>query len=249
MSRDSVLGPARVRRRLAALQEVPLNFDPEELLEASPQRGWRVDDASQALEAEPPGLPLPNGSWHVARRLMRGYEFADPSIAHAYYDPDVPLQGRTMLLRLTALGLVHILVGVRVHQVIDDVRSVDSRSVSVWGWSYRTLRGHIEQGEMWWEVWKWQDTGAVEFHVHSVWRPAQIANPFVRIGSWLLRDHERTHFIASTQRRMRTFVALALGSPDDPSGELRRAAQQITAHSVRDVEYANEELTRRARNG
>ncbi len=244
-----MLGSRRLRRRLAALQEAPLNFDPEELLEPSRGRGWRVADASQVLPSEPPGMPLPNGSWQVAKRLMRGYEFADPSIARAYYDPNVPLEGRTMLLRLTALGLVHVLVGVRVHEVVDEVRAVGGRSVSVWGWSYRTLRGHIEQGEMWWEVWKWLDTGAVEFHVHSVWRPAQIANPVVRIGSWLLRDHERTHFISSTQRRMRMFVALALRSPDDPSGELRRAAREITAHSVRGVEDAHEELARRARNG
>ena len=36
--------------------------------------------------------------------------------------------------------------------------TVDGRPVRVWGWPYRTLEGHIEQGEMSWEVWKWLDT-------------------------------------------------------------------------------------------
>jgi len=29
---------------------------------------------------------------------MRGYEFADPSIVRAFYNPEAPLEGRNMLL-------------------------------------------------------------------------------------------------------------------------------------------------------
>ncbi len=32
-------------------------------------------------------MPRPRRSCEIARRLMRGYEFADPSIVRAFYDP------------------------------------------------------------------------------------------------------------------------------------------------------------------
>ena len=80
----------------------------------------------------------------------------------------------------------------------------------MFGWNYRTLEGHVERGQMDWEVWKWLDTGEVAFHVHAVSRPASITNPFIRIGFWLLRGHERGVFLDSTDRRMRAFTELGL---------------------------------------
>ena len=113
-------------------------------------------------------MPAERGSWEIARRLMRGYEFADPSIVRAYDDPALPLEGREMLLKLQALGLVSMYVGVRVGDVYECTRELDGRQVRVWGWNYRTLEGHVEMGQMAWEVWKWLDTGEVEFRVHSI---------------------------------------------------------------------------------
>ena len=62
-------------------------------------------------------MPIDGGSWQIAQRLMSGYEFADPSIVRAYYDPAIPLEQRDMLLRLRALGVAHLFVGVRVGEV------------------------------------------------------------------------------------------------------------------------------------
>ena len=70
-------------------------------------------------------------------------------------------------------------------------RKVGGRDARVWGWNYRTLEGHVEIGQMDWEVWKWLDDGHVEFRVHAVSRPALIPNPIVRLGFHLLRDRER----------------------------------------------------------
>ena len=42
-----------------------------------------------------------------------------------------------------------------------------------------------------WMVLKWHDTGAVEFRVRAVSRPAPIRNPLIRIGFLALRGHER----------------------------------------------------------
>ena len=69
----------------------------------------------------------------------------------------------------------------------------------MWGWNYRTLDGHVEMGQMDWEVWKWLETGAVEFRVHAVSRAAPIPNPIVRLGFHLLRGRERDAFLQSTK--------------------------------------------------
>ncbi|MBJ7593850.1 MAG: DUF1990 family protein [Candidatus Dormibacteraeota bacterium] len=239
--RDRLLGPPRVRRRLAALARAPINFDPGDLQHASAATGWKIDDLCQDLGSEPPGDPVPGGTWELARALLRGYAFADPSIVRAYYDPDVPLMGRTLLLKLRALGLLHVYAGVRVSEVRDATQSHDGRDVRLWGWSYRTLQGHVEEGQMDWEVWKWRDTGVVEFRVHAVWRRAAVPNPVVRVGVAVLRAHERALFLASTARRMRVFTALAARADDSPA-VVREAARQLSARGGDDVDITAEEL-------
>lgn len=204
------LGSPEIRRRLAALSAKPLNFDLGELYGTQPGDGWKATDLCQALPAERPGVPEPGGSFQIAQALMRGYEFADPSIVRAYYDPRRPLKGREMLLELKALGLVRVFAGVRVGEVYEETRQRDGRDVHVWGWNYRTLEGHLEMGQMDWEVWKWLQSGDVEFRVHSLSRDAPITNPVLWLGYRLLRGHERRAFLDATKRRMRTFVELAL---------------------------------------
>jgi uncharacterized protein (UPF0548 family) len=242
-----LLGPPRVRRKLVELAHRNLNFDLADRAQFSPTRGGRIDDLCQALPAEPPGMPIKGGSWEIARRLMKSYAFADPSIVRAFYDPGTPLQGRNMLLELRALGLVHVFVGVRVGEVYEETRAVGSRQARVWGWNYRTLEGHIERGQMDWEVWKWLDSGEVEFRAHAVSRPAHITNPLVRAGFRLFGQHERKTFLESTERRMRTFTELTLAHKHvvEP---LHEAAATLTARPLRDRAGAavHDELVRNA---
>jgi uncharacterized protein (UPF0548 family) len=228
MDESALLGPPRVRRRLAGLSGKPLNFDPASLDDACAANGWTITDLCQALPSEPPGVPVEHGSWQIARRLMRGYEFADPSIVRAYYNPETPLRGRNMLLKLQALGIAHLYVGVRVGDVYEEMREVGADRACVWGWNYRTLEGHVEIGQMDWEVWKWSRDGRVEFRVHAVSRPAQITNPIVRLGFRLLRGHERQAFLDSTKRRMLAFTELAL-SREHAGDAIRDAAASLTA--------------------
>jgi hypothetical protein len=218
-----LLGPPRVRRRLAELAGQGLNFD---LDAAATAGGWEITDLSQPLLGESPGMPLENGSWALARRLVGDYEFADPSIVRAYYDPAVPLERRDMLLKLRALRVLHLFVGVRVGEVYEETRVLGGRQARVWGWNYRTLEGHFEMGQMDWQVWKWIDTGEVEFRVHAVSRTARVANPIKRLGLRVLRGYERELFLRSTQRRMRTFVGAA-----QPARGLRRIANSGAPHS------------------
>ena len=101
---------------------------------------------------------------------MRDYEFADPSIVRAVYHPDRPLEDRDMLLEGRFYGL-RFHFGVRVGGRGRRDPAVDGRQVRVWGWNYRTLQGHLEMGQMDYEVWKWLDTGEVEFRIHAVLPP------------------------------------------------------------------------------
>jgi uncharacterized protein (UPF0548 family) len=194
-------GGFRIRTRrvaeesFAELRDTDVNFD--EL--GGP--GWNVDDYCQPLPAEGPGPPEPGGSWERARRMMEDYEFADPAIVTATYAPDAPLQGRDMLLEARFLRL-RFRFGVRVTGVTDEQREESGRAVRVWGWSYRTLKGHLEAGQMDYEVWKWLDDGSVEFRIHVVSRPARTRNPVVRLGFRLFGRREQVRFARRALQRM-----------------------------------------------
>jgi hypothetical protein len=146
-----------------------------------------------------------------------------------------------MLLELRALGLLNVHVGVRVVAVHDETRQIHRRPVRVFGWSYRTLEGHVEQGQMDWEVWKWTDTGDVEFHLHAVSRCAPISNPVVRLGFRLLRRHERALFLDGTQRRMKELTDAAL------RGEaISQTSAECTARHLSADDDAHETLAGKA---
>lgn len=228
-----------VDRAVTRLRRRALNFDPEHCDQHVPENGWHLDDLCVRLPAEPPGPPVEGGSWEIAQRLMRGYEFADPSIVRATYDPDQPLEGRVMLLELRFHGL-RFHGGVRVSRVYDEERADEGRAARVWGWGYQTLEGHLEMGEMDWQVWKWLDTGEVEFRIHAYSRPARDRGPIVRFGFWLFGRREQLAFLESTLQRMRRLTETAL---QEGRGEpVRRAAEQLTVRGSRGTERAHSRL-------
>jgi len=137
---------------------------------------------------------------------MRDYEFADPRIVRAVYRADDPLEGRDILLEVRFWGL-RFRFGVRVGGVIDETRCLDGRDVRVWGWSYATLQGHLEMGQMDYEVWKWLDDGAVEFRIHVVSRASRIGNPIIRLGFRLFGRREQVRFAKRACARMACLVA------------------------------------------
>ena len=193
--------PRDPRQALAELRSREVNFDVSRRTEYTPQNGWHADDVRQALPSEAPGAPTPGGSWETARAIARDYDFADPSIVRGVFDHHEPLERRTMLLILHFHRL-RIYVGVRVGDVYDEERMLDGRRGRVFGWNYRTLEGHVEQGEMSWEIWKFPDTGDVLFRVASFSRPAARGNLLVRIGFRLFGRREQLRFLALTANRM-----------------------------------------------
>jgi hypothetical protein len=192
-------GDRRERRALAHLAGARLNFDPDSL-----GRGhdWHRDDMTEGLPREDPGPPVDGGTWRVGRRLMLDYQMADPSRVRAAYEPGAELAGRDMLLTIRFAGL-RLRVGVRVGEVYDETRIVDGREGRVFGWSYSTLEGHFEEGRMHYEIWKWVDTGEVEFRLHATSRRARGGPLWRRIGFRLVGRTQQLRFYRSTCRRMR----------------------------------------------
>jgi uncharacterized protein (UPF0548 family) len=217
-------GPLRIETR--RVEELPadraselddvrargVNFDLSRLADYPPENGWNSDDVRKALPSEPAGDPVPGGSWETARRIARNYDFADPSIVEGIFDPDEPLEDRTMLLILHFHAL-RIRVGVRVGEVYDEPRELDGRPGRVFGWNYRTLDGHVERGQMDWQVWKFPDSGEVLFRIHSCTRPAGRGNVLLRIGFRLVGRREQLRFLKLTSERMARLTEERMGRP------------------------------------
>jgi uncharacterized protein (UPF0548 family) len=165
----------------------------------------------EPLPTEPSGPPVDGGSWQIARGLMDSYQLADPGVVTATYDQEAPLAHRDMSLRISFKGLP-LRVGVRVGEVFEEDREVEGRAVHVFGWSYDTLEGHFEEGRMFYELWKWLDTGDVEFHLRAVSRGARAGSPVIRLGFRLFGRTQQLRFYRQVCRRVRRLTEAQLES-------------------------------------
>ncbi|HEY5941310.1 MAG TPA: DUF1990 family protein [Solirubrobacterales bacterium] len=216
--------PARsLPPQLSALAEREVNFDASRVDEFVGDAGWRNDDLVEPLPHEGSGPPEDGGSWEVGRKIMDSYQLADPRIVTATYDTDAPLAGRDMLLRIHFLGLGFD-VAVRIGDVYEEDLEIDGRTARVFGWDYRTLDGHFEQGQMHYEIWKWLDTGDVEFHLRAVSRPARSGPFFLRTGFRLVGRPNQLRFYRQICRRMRRLTEAQL--------ETNRAVRERRKESV-----------------
>jgi uncharacterized protein (UPF0548 family) len=226
-------------RYLDDLRNREANFDLEDRSEFTAENGWLIDDYTQQLPPEPPGDPLPDGSWEIGRRLMSHYEFADPDIVRIVYHADAPLPGRDILLIGRFDGL-RFYLGCRVGAVIDETRTVRGRPVRAWGWNYHTLTGHLEVGEMTYEIWKRLDTGAVEFRIHAFSRAAKIKNPIIRLGFRIFGRRTQVKFARTACQRMYDLTKAELDRKAErtPVSEVPRAAKSLIIKPVRlDAEH------------
>jgi uncharacterized protein (UPF0548 family) len=204
-------GDARAARRLAELARRPLNYDPTRIDSLVGAEGWRLDDMIEPLPDEGSGPPAEAGSWQIARKIMDEYQLADPRVVTAVHEGGAPRAGRDMLLKIRFAGLP-IRVGVRIGDVYEQTLELDGRQAHVFGWSYRTLEGHFEQGEMHYEVWKWLDSGDVEFHLRALSRPAASGPLLLRTGFRLIGRPHQLRFYRQICRRARRLTEAQLES-------------------------------------
>lgn len=189
--------------RLGALE---VNFVPMRWEEAAAEPAWRADRRRIDLPSEPPGPPVAGGPYLVARELLWTYRVADPALVRAVYDAAAPLEGRDMLLVGRFAGL-RFPMGVRVGGVIDGVDPEGDEGVHRFAWHYRTLAGHLERGQMDYEVVKDAASGRVEFRLAAYSQRGRIDKPVVRAGFALFGRPMQLRFYARALERMRTLTA------------------------------------------
>lgn len=207
---------------LAALADRPPNLDPAEVSGPVDASQWRIDEMVEPLPHERPGPPGPGGSWPAAKRIMNSYQLAEPRVVTGVYAPHAPLPGRDMLLKIH-YGPLRFKVGVRVGEAWEETTEVDGRELLRYGWSYRTLEGHFEEGEMRYELRKWLDTGDVEFRLHAVSRPARSGPLLPRLGFRLVGRNQQLRFYRQVCRRLRRLTEAQLET------DRAMAARQATA--------------------
>ncbi len=222
--------PPEELEALRVLRDKPLNFNLAERPSFTRGAGWHIDDYRQPLPSEAPGPPEPDGVWERAKQLMLDYEFADPKIVTAIYAEDSELEGRDMLLEARFWNLIRFRFGVRVGGVVDQTYTRDGREVRIWGWSYRTLQDHLEMGQMDYQVWKWADSGEVEFRIHVVSRPASIPNPIVRLGFRLFGRREQVRFARRACERMACLLA---GDDVSRAGDVVELRERATVQNAK----------------
>jgi uncharacterized protein (UPF0548 family) len=201
-------------------KSVELNFDPTKQEEFTEVNGWHIDDYKIGLPSEPVGEPIPGGAWEVAKGIVNNYEFPDPGLISGIFLPDAPLKERIMIVKAHFL-MFTFLFGVRISQVIDETRDGGKRGQArVWGYGYQTLTGHFEMGEIIFEVWKFLETGDVEFRMHAYSKPAAISNPFYQLGFRLFGRSLQKRFGASSLERMQRLVLERIASTPEPEKPL-----------------------------
>lgn len=133
-----------------------------------------------------------------ARTALASYQFSDPSIVFAHFDPAAPLIQRVMLLEIKVIGL-HYLCPVLVTKVRDEP--------GVYGFRYDTLEGHIERGVEWFLLSK-NAAGEIRFRIEARWRPGELPNWWTRVGFAILSGHYQRMWHRRAHYRMSLFAHL-----------------------------------------
>lgn len=185
-----------LRTRLAALHALERNFDPSE--PKTPENGWRRHSSETTVARETAGPPEPAGAFHRARAALSRYEFSDPGIVQAHFDPAAPLRGRRMLLELKTLGF-RFLAGT----IVTAVREESGEAESVFGFRYDTLAGHIERGYEWFLLKKSHATGDIRFRIAADWQPGEFPNRWSRVGFGVLGPFYQRRWTRHAHTRLR----------------------------------------------
>lgn len=193
------------RARLEALAHQAESYDAAGVSEYTAAKGWHLDNYQQALPSERPGPPEPHGSFAAAQQVLRNYSFPPPLIITGVYNPEADLNGRVMALRGRFLFFTF-WFGVRVNQVVDEVRPVSPDNPSaeqeaVWGYSYRTLQGHFEEGQIDFTLHKRLSSGKVTMKINAISKTAHIRNPLYRLGFRLFGRQLQMYFARASLRR------------------------------------------------
>jgi uncharacterized protein (UPF0548 family) len=198
--------PASIKERLDRARHGRVNFEAIEE-EMTGDRGWHHYHSEAIIAVDTTG----DDHFTRAKVALANYQFSDPAIVSAHFDPAEPLLGRCMLLEIQVFGL-HYLCPAIVNRVREEP--------GVFGFRYDTLEGHIERGVEWFLLTK-NELGQIRFRVEARWKKGQFPNWWSRLGfivlsgyyqrKWHRRAHHRLSLLAhygSTRRPPRDAAGL-----------------------------------------
>jgi hypothetical protein len=209
-----------LRERLQRLAPLRRNFDAADEAMTAPA-GWRRQHFEATVARERPGPPEAEGPFARLCVVLRNYEFSDPRIVTAHFDPAQPFLGRRMLLEIRVLGLRY-LVGT----VVTALREERADGGDYFGFRYETLKGHIEAGWEWFLIRKKHATGEIRFSIEARWREGEFPNAWSRIGFRLLASRRQKLWHQRAQRRMALLSRC-------PAADLRRRRGTIAHEGPR----------------
>ncbi len=207
----------RLLTRLAEIERMQPTVDLAKRDSYVAASGWQVDAREVELPVELPGPPMSDASFATACRILAEYSFPPARLIRGRFDARAPLEGRAMLLTATYLWM-RFELPVRVSRVIDELRDGAAGAEQVWGYSYQTLAGHIEQGEITFEIIKTLATGQVRFRIHSFSKTGHIPNPVHRIGFRFVGRSLQARFAVESLRNMQHLVAGQLATKASAAG-------------------------------
>jgi uncharacterized protein (UPF0548 family) len=180
-----------LRVRVERLSSVHVNFNGAEE-DLTGEQGWDHYHSEAVILAQ-----SDDTSFQRARVALANYQFSDPRIVVAHFDPKGALLGRRILLEIKVLGLRYLCPA-----LVTNVRD----EASVYGFRYDTLEGHIERG-MEWFLLRRDANGAIRFRIEARWQPGDMPNWWSRAGFSVLsgyfqrRWHRRAHNLLSLLAR------------------------------------------------
>ena len=194
------------KEQISQIATLDYNYDEQTYHASKDKQGWKIDKYHALLGTELPGLPLEQGPFARVKEAVLQYHFPDPDLISAVFDPSQPLLGRNMYMIAHFLGMTFNF-GVRVTSVVDEVRKNEvGADLRVWGYSYRTLKGHFEVGEIAFLVTKNLSTGEIFFNIDAYSTPEKISNWFYRTGFRVFGRSLQKYFANSAVRRLRALI-------------------------------------------
>ena len=133
------------------------------------------------------------------------------------------------------------LFGVRITQVTDGIFETKTGRERQWGYSYATLEGHFERGQITFTVAKNLECGSVSFRITSFSQRGLIRNLFYRFGFWLFGRGLQKRFVRESLSRMRRLVEekLMTGRVQTPSTPVSDARDPVIREKLEQVSRIN----------
>ena len=176
-----------LKSRAGQMSGLARNFQAKEE-EMTGATGWHHYYSEAVIARESEG----NDCFERASVALANYQFSNPRIVTAHFDPAGPLLHRRILLEIKVLGLRYLCPA-----LVTRVRN----EPGTFGFRYDTLEGHIERGMEWFLLTK-NAAGDIRFRIEARWQQGDFPNWWSRIGFSVLSGFYQRHWHRQAHRRL-----------------------------------------------